>query len=150
MLLIACLLLACGVGSARAQNNVANCISVYNPSSGQYSCQLGWTPILLNGLSTTVTAIKSSLPGLLGTIYCYNANATVAYIQVFDVATAAGVILGTTKPVLSLGIPSALASGAGPASVGIAFQKGIQVAVTNSATGASANGSGMDCSATFN
>lgn len=107
-------------------------------------------PVLLNALSTSVTAVKTSSAGRLGAIYCYNANASVAYLQIFDVATAAGVTLGSTVPKLSLGVPTAQSSGLGPAVLGITFQNGIQVAVTTTATGNSATASGMDCNAAVN
>lgn len=107
-------------------------------------------PLLLNALSTSVTAVKSSSAGRLGAIYCYNSNASVAYIQIFDAATPAAVTLGTTVPKLSLGVPTVQSSGLGPAVLGITFVNGIQVAVTTTATGNSATASGMDCNVAVN
>ena len=135
-----------------AQSPTALCVEVYNPATGGESCVPGWIPKLLNGLSTTVTSVKNSAPASLGLVYCYNENSsgTPAYIQIFDVATAAGVTLGTTVPKLSLGIPGAQSSGVGPSAVGVSFFNGIQVAVTTTPTGSSAPSSPMDCNVTYN
>lgn len=139
------------IGSgAHAQGVERICIPTYNSTTGALNCHEGWTPKLLNGLTTTVTAVRTSNSGQIGTIYCYNPNASVAYIQLFDVATAAAVTLGTTVPVQSLGIPGTLSSGTGPAPVGIVFTNGLQVAVTTTATGSTAPGSAMDCDVTYN
>jgi hypothetical protein len=107
-----------------------------------------WTPVLLNGLGATVTAVKSNGPAKLAFIYCYNPTAAVAYLQIFDVATAAGVTLGVTTPKLSLGIPTAQASGLGPALIGINFLNGIQVASTTTVTGSSA--ASQNCNVAYN
>lgn len=134
---------------ASAQSLTRICVAAPN-SNGGINCVEGWAPKLLSGLTNTATAVKSSSAGLLGTAYCYNPNASVAYLQVFDAATAASVTVGTTVPKLSFGIPSALASGIGPGPVGIQFLNGIQVAVTTTATGSTAPSSAMDCNVTFN
>jgi hypothetical protein len=141
-----------GVGfalPAHALTPVSLCMPVYNSATGAESCVQGSLPKLLNGLTNTVTAVKGAA-GLLGLAYCYNPNASVAYLQVFDAATAAGVTLGTTVPKLSLGIPSALASGVGPTALGVQFLNGIQVAITTTATGSTAPASAVDCNVTFN
>ena len=135
-----------------AQSPTALCVQVYNPSTGGTSCVPGWIPKLLNGLSTTVTSVKNSAPGQLGVVYCANPNSSgsMTYIQIFDVATAAGVTLGTTTPKLSLGIPGTQSSGIGPSGLGVIFQNGIQVAVTTTATGNTAPSTAMDCNVTYN
>lgn len=151
--LLAGMALLCAIAcasSVNAQGVTRLCIPVYNSATGALSCDEGWLPKLLNALSTTVTSIKSSNRGSLGEVYCYNPNASVAYIQLFDVATAAAVTLGTTVPIQSFGIPSALASGVGPTAVGISFQNGLQAAVTTTATGNSALSTGVDCNVTYN
>jgi hypothetical protein len=105
----------------------------------------GWTPFLANGLTTTVTTVKSSA-GELGAYHCLNPNTSSAYVQIFD--TAGTVTLGTTTPVLSLGIP---ASSNGPGggnlewTVGIHFANAIKVAVTATATGSTAPSTALDC-----
>lgn len=110
----------------------------------------GWTPKLLNGLSTTVTAIKSSAAGQLGMLQCGNTNASEEYVQVFDVATAGGVTLGSTTPKLSIPIPATNSDGFTLALTGFQFANGIQIAATTTATGSSAPGTALDCNAGFN
>ncbi len=133
--------------AARAQQQVSGCVESFtNGVLGGRTCA-PWTPMLLNAIAGTVVKVKGSA-GLLGTVYCYNPGGAVAYLQIFDVATAAGVTLGTTAPKLSLGIPSTLASGLGPAFVGIEFLAGIQVASTTTVNGNT--GSSMDCNVTYN
>ena len=130
----------CAPRDAPAQQLVAGCIP------GSNSTCAPWTPALLNGLSNTVVSVKAA-PGILGAVYCYNPQGAAAHIQIFDAASTGAVTLGTTKPKLSFGIPTASANGMPLASVGIGFLAGIQVAVTTTATGASS--SSMDCSLTF-
>jgi len=108
------------------------------------------TPKILNALSTTVTAIKSSAAGQLGAVYCWNPNSSVAYIQIFDVATAGAVTLGTTAPKLSLGIPPTNSGGFTLSAIGVSFTTGIQVAATTTATGSTAPATALDCNAAFN
>jgi hypothetical protein len=101
----------------------------------------GWTPYLDNGQSTTVTTVKGSA-GELGAYHCLNPNASAAYVQIFD--TAGAVTLGSTVPVLSLGLP---ASDGGNLewTMGIHFANGIKVAATTTATGSTAPGTNVDC-----
>jgi hypothetical protein len=105
----------------------------------------GWTPFLDNGQSTTVTTVKGSA-GELGAYHCVNPNAAVSYVQIFD--TASTVTLGTTTPVLSLGLP---ASDGGNIEwgMGVHFANGIKVAVTTTATGSTAPGTAVDCNFAF-
>jgi hypothetical protein len=109
----------------------------------------GWTPFLANGLTTTVTTVKSSA-GELGAYHCLNPNIASAYVQIFD--TSGAVTLGTTVPVLSLGIP---ASSSGPGggnlewTVGIHFANAIKVAVTTTAIGSTAPSTALDCNFAF-
>lgn len=106
---------------------------------------LGWTPSLQNALSTTVKSIKASA-GTLGSYYCWNPNAAVAYVQIFD---ASSVTLGTTVPKWSIGIPPTGAANLEMA-VGLHFGTAIQVAATTTATGLTANASALDCNFGFN
>src|ERR1035437_7617481 len=62
----------------------------------------GWTPLLLNSLAATVTTIKNT-PGQLGKVYCYNPNAVVSYVQIFNLS-AVNVTLGSTTPTNIIGI----------------------------------------------
>jgi hypothetical protein len=145
----ASLSVACLADRASSQGLERICVSTIDPNTGAIRCVEGWVPMLLNGLSATVTSVKGAA-GQLGSIYCYNPNASVAYIQVFDAATPAAVTLGTTAPKVSFGI-AATSSGSLPLSaMGIEFLSGIQAAVTTTATGSTAPSAGMDCSAVFN
>ena len=116
--------------------------------NGQAPRPVVWTPVLLNSLGATVVSVVSSQAARLTNIYCYNPTGAVAYLQIFDVATAAGVTLNSTVPTLSLGIPTAQASGLGPAVTGIYFKNGIQVASTTTPTGNSA--AVQHCNAAYN
>ena len=104
--------------------------------------QSSTTPVLKNGLSTTVFSVVASQAAVLDDYFIYNPNSSVAYVQIFDVATSGGVTLGTTTPKWSVGIPAQ--SAANVARLGLAFANGIQVAATTSATGSGANGSALD------
>ena len=105
----------------------------------------GWTPFLDNAQSTAVTTVKGSA-GELGAYHCLNPNTTSAYVQIFD--TASTVTLGSTTPVLSLGLP---ASDGGNLEwgMGVHFANGIKVAVTTTATGNTAPSTAVDCNFAF-
>lgn len=105
----------------------------------------GWTPFLDAAQGTTVTMIKSSA-GELGAYHCLNPNAAVSYIQLFD--TSGAVTLGSTVPELSLGLP-ANDGGNIEWGMGIHFANAIKVAVTTTAQGSTAPGSGVDCNFAF-
>jgi hypothetical protein len=105
----------------------------------------GWTPILENGLSTTVQTVKGSA-GELGAYYCWNPNGAVAYIQIFD--TGGTVTLGSTAPKWSIGIPPTSAANLELAN-GMNFASAIKVAATTTATGSSAPSTGIDCNFAF-
>lgn len=105
----------------------------------------GWTPFLDNNQGTTVTTVKSGA-GELGAYHCINPNASVAYVQIFD--TSGAVTLGSTVPVLSLGLP---ASDGGNLEwgMGIHFANAIKVAATTTATGSTGPGTNLDCNFAF-
>jgi len=130
---------------ARAQTPV---IPYSAGEAGKPAVPVQWFPVLLNGLTSTVTQIKGSA-GKLAYLYCYNSSGSVAYLQLFDSATAAAVTVGTTTPKMSLGIPNGQANGLGPAEIGIKFANGIQAASTTLATGSSTSAT-MDCNAAYN
>lgn len=135
---------------APAPGNAQSAVVPYGSGAGGPPRAVLFTPVLLNGLSTTVTSVKSNAQGKLGYTYCYNPNASVAYIQIFDAATPGAVTLGSTTPKMSLGVPATASSGLGPALIGTQFLLGIQVAVTTTATGSTAPGTAMDCNASVN
>lgn len=100
------------------------------------------TPILKNGLTNTASAVVSSTAATLKSYFVYNPNSSVAYIQIFDIATAGGVTVGTTVPKWSIGIPAT--SGANVAGLNLSFASGIQVAATTTATGSTAPSTALD------
>jgi hypothetical protein len=110
----------------------------------------GWVKKRMSALSTTVTAVKSSAAGQLGMLHCSNGGASTAFVQVFDVATAGAVTLGTTVPDLSFEIPPGISSGYSLPLVGMQFSAGIQVAATTTATGSSAPSTTLNCNAAYN
>lgn len=116
------------------------------PGKGR-ALEVSPSPFLLNGLTSTPQLVSAS-PARLGIVYCYNNTAAPAYLQIFDAASTASVTVGSTTPVLSLGIPTVQASGTGPALIGVQFLKGIVVASTTSATGSTS--ATQDCNVTFN
>jgi hypothetical protein len=132
------------VGIDQTTPGTTNAVSVPLRTAG------GWTPSRLSALSTTVTAIKSSAAGSLGMLVCGNPNASIIFIQVFDVATAGGVTLGTTAPTLSFQVDASSSIGFALPVNGMAFANGIQVAATTTATGNTAPGTAANCNAGFN
>lgn len=103
----------------------------------------GWTPLRRSALTNTVVTNKGT-PGVMGGYHCYNPAAAVTYLQIFDVASATTVTLGTTVPDLSFGIP---AGGGGNLewANGVAFTLGTKIAATTTATGSTAPATALDC-----
>lgn len=101
------------------------------------------------GLSTTVKIIIGTAPQGRNLAYysCANTNASVAFVQVFDAATATVITLGTTPPKMSLPVQS---SGITGLVLGTSFLNGIKVAATTTATGNTATGTALDCTFGFN
>lgn len=103
----------------------------------------GWTPLRRSALTNTVVTNKGTA-GVLGGYHCFNPAAATTYLQIFDVASATTVTLGTTVPDLSFGIP---AGGGGNLewANGVAFTLGTKVAATTTATGSTAPATALDC-----
>jgi len=103
----------------------------------------GAAPVLEAGLTTTVKTVKGTA-GSVVLLTCANTNASVTFVQVFDVASATSVTLGTTVPKLVVPVP---ASGVGMLSISnaIRFPNGIKAAATTTATGNTAPGTALDC-----
>lgn len=101
------------------------------------------TPVLKNGLTNSASSVVSSTAAVLSSYYVYNPNSSVAYVQIFDVATAGGVTVGTTTPKWSIGIPAT--SAANLTNMHLSFANGVQVAATTSATGSTAPSTALDC-----
>ncbi len=108
----------------------------------------GWTPLKLAALTNTAVAIKAS-GGWLGKLYCWNPNATVAYIQVYNVA-AGSVTVGTTAALQSYGIPPTNSAGFVMNAVGDEYGTAISAAATTTAGGGTAPGTAVDCNVSYN
>lgn len=110
----------------------------------------GWTAgPNLTALTATVIQVKGAA-GQLGMAYCYNPNTSVAFVQVFDAATAGSVTLGSTTPKYALPIPAGSNGGYALALVGLQFASGIQVAATTTATGSTAPSTALVCNSAYN
>jgi hypothetical protein len=106
----------------------------------------GWSKIKYAAQTTTKQAVKASA-GTFGGYYAYNPNSSVAYIQVFDVASGS-VTLGTTAPDMIFGIPAT--SGANlEITNGVNMGTAITLACTTTATGSSAPSTGLDLTIFF-
>jgi hypothetical protein len=115
--------------------------AVTQPVSGTVTANpADCTPVLENALSTTVQTVVGSAAKLMS-YYCYNPNATVAYVQIFDISGA--VTLGTSVPKWSIAIPAT--SAANISGLNLAFANAIKVAATTTATGLTAPGTALDC-----
>ena len=100
----------------------------------------GWSVSSQTGLTNTKVAVKASA-GKFGGYMFYNPNASVEYIQVFDVASGS-VTLGTTTPTYVIPLPAS--SGANiEFNNGIPHATAITVAATTTATGSSAPGTAL-------
>lgn len=122
--------------------NTTPILATVTPSVGG-----GWTTSLKNGLTNTASAIKAGA-GTFGAYYCNNPNATVACVQVYNIASGS-VTVGTSTPSWSICLP---ASGAANLEFtnGLKFATAISVAATTTATGGSAPGTALDCNFGFN
>lgn len=107
---------------------------------------VGAAAYLNAALSTTVSTVKGTA-GTTQFINCYNPNAAVAFVQVFDVASATSVTLGTTTPKMSIGFPPSTAV---TMPLGVAMLKGIKIAATTTPTGSTAPGAALSCTVGFN
>jgi hypothetical protein len=95
----------------------------------------GWSVSSQTALTNTKVSVKTSA-GTFGGYMIYNPNTTVAYIQVFDVASGS-VTLGSTTPTYVLAIPAG--SGANlELTCGVNHATAIVIAATTTATGSTA------------
>lgn len=136
---------AFGLGVALPQAR-AEVLQLYDQALGVHALQTQ-AKKALPALSTTVTAVKSTGPARLNALICGNTNASMEYVQVFDVAGT--VTLGTTPPDWIIPIP-ATNSGGLILIYGLDFVNAIKVAATTSATGSTAPGTALDCSVGYN
>ena len=105
----------------------------------------GSAPKLQSALTNTVVSLKGSGPASLDALHCYNAGASVAFLQIFDAPTSGSVTLGSTVPQLSIGIPAASSSSISVVPSGTALYSGLQVAATDLPADASAPASPITC-----
>lgn len=91
-------------------------------------------------ITNTVVTVKGSA-GTFGGYFIYNANSSVAYLQVFDVS--GSVTLGTTRPDLVFALPAGAAANLEIAN-GVAFANAIKIAATTTASGSSAPSTALD------
>jgi hypothetical protein len=103
----------------------------------------GWTPIVLTSITNTAQAVSSSA-GRLGVVHCFNPNANVTYLQVYNVASGS-VTVGTTVPAWVVPISSSTTDGMTLAhSAGIKLGgSAISVAATTTPTGGTAPSSSL-------
>jgi hypothetical protein len=102
----------------------------------------GWSKIKYAAQTTTVQTPKGTA-ATFGGYYIYNPNASVAYLQVFDAATATTITLGTTVPDMIFAIPAASAANI-EITCGVNMTNGVKLACTTTATGSTAPGTGLD------
>lgn len=100
----------------------------------------GWSVFSNTALTNTVVSVKSSA-GTLGGYMIYNSNATVAYVQVFNVASGS-VTLGTTAPTYVLSIPPGSAANL-ELTCGVNHSTAISAAATATMTGNGSPGTGL-------
>jgi hypothetical protein len=107
----------------------------------------GWTLHEDDALTNTAVAIKAS-GGQLGKLYCYNPNASVVYIQTYNVA-AGSVTVGTTAHAQSYGIPATNAAGFS-ISPGDQYSTAISYAATTTPSGSGQPGTALTCNVSYN
>lgn len=118
-------------------------LSIAIPISAFAQNQWGdYTNYSVGALVGTVQTVKATA-GTIGGYFVLNSAATICYLQIFDVATATTVTLGTTVPTISLGFPAG-AAGNLLSAPGVRFNNGIKIAATTTRAGAVACGTGMD------
>ena len=93
---------------------------------------LALTPLFVNNLGSTPTQVMTG-PGVLGAALLYNPNASVVYVQVWDVAAVGGVAEGTNpKFVLPIAATSGLQF---VPPTGVNMGDGLVLAATTAPTG---------------
>lgn len=92
-------------------------------------------------IGATATAVKTTFGKVFGWSF-FNSNSSAAYVQFFN-ATTGSVTLGSTTPVLSVGIPAG-ASSSPALDIGWGFATAITVAVTTTRTGSTSPSDTVD------
>jgi hypothetical protein len=104
----------------------------------------------LSVFSAAVTNSAQAVDASAGQVYgwyFFNANASVCYVQVFNVASGS-VVLGTTVPIFTLGVPT-LGGANAMSTQGIAFATAISVAATTTRVGSTACAASVDVNLFF-
>lgn len=116
---------------------------LFASSCAPVRAQSGNATSLQSALTATVVTVKA-VAGQLAWVNCHNPNASVAYMQAFNVA---GVVtLGVTEPKLSIPIASASVTSL---FLDATFLTAIKVAATTTATGSSAPAVNLVCNIGF-
>lgn len=103
----------------------------------------GYSQYRVAALVGTVQTVKGT-HATLGGWQILNPAATVCYLQLFNVASATAVTLGTTVPIKSIGLSAGAASTVPAVVPGIDFPLGIKIAATTTSTGSTACTVGWD------
>jgi hypothetical protein len=105
------------------------------------------TPLLAQNASNFQAALTNTqvnvkaAPGVFDAALCFNTNAAVTYVQVFDSAVA--VTVGTTAP--SFVVPLTASTVTNVLGLSRRMINGIRIAATTTATGATAPGAPVVC-----
>jgi hypothetical protein len=102
----------------------------------------GSAQVLLSTLSNTAQVVKAAA-GKLQWLSCGNPNASIAYVQIFDAASATSVTVGTTSPKSVFTIAASSSTHIRPEA---SFLNGIKAAATTGPTNGTAPGSAVVCS----
>lgn len=125
-----------GVVAVQGTVSTSGSSSTLVPNSAFVGCS-----IYTGSIGATATAVKTSFGKVLGW-HIFNSNSSTAYVQFF--ATAAGsVTVGTTAPVMSMGIPAG-ASVSSEQLFGWGFLTAITIAATTTRTGGTAPSNTVD------
>jgi hypothetical protein len=122
------------IGTVTTVTSITNTVSVQPVPATS-----GGLTIATGTIGATATQVKASAGQIYGW-YIYNSNSTAVYMQIFNTSS---VTLGTTTPVMSIGIPAG--SGANIlSSMGIAFSTAIYIAFTTTRSGSGAPANTVD------
>lgn len=111
----------------------------------------GAAPVVAAAVSNTATAALNARTGAgtLAFITCANINTTLAFLQVFDVASSTSVTVGSTVPKASFPMNGGTALGGNFLPANMSFLNGIKIAATTTAKGSTAPSTALDCTLGF-
>lgn len=99
-------------------------------------------PLALRDLGA-VASVRSSIALVLNGLSIVNAQAAVIFVQLFDVATAGAVTLGTTVPTYEFSVPASTSVVVPLPQGGIKFRNGLQAASSTAEKGATPSAAGV-------